>query len=216
MKAASIPRSKISIGLLECDPLRQVGIHSILDQVPEFEVMDMTTQELAARPEVDVMLVGASSPQFIDTMAQLRAARSDVRVVVTGMAMNDEAVLRAIVHGAKGCVDESAATPSFAQAIKAVHEGSVWAPRRVMSMLIERSGDLLRNRQIGSLHVTSRQKEVLGMLVEGRSNKEIAVRMGIEVRTVKAHIASLLRKMGVRNRIALSMQAIKQSLVQAH
>ena len=83
-------------------------------------------------------------------------------------------------------------------------------------MLIERSGDLLRNRQIGSLHVTSRQKEVLGMLVEGRSNKEIAVRMGIEVRTVKAHVASLLRKMGVRNRIALSMQAIKQSLVQAH
>ena len=81
-------------------------------------------------------------------------------------------------------------------------------------MLIERSGDLLRHRQAGSPHLTSRQKEVLNMLVEGRSNKEIAVLMGIEVRTVKAHIASLLRKMGVKNRIALSVQAIKQSLVQ--
>lgn len=214
MKAASIPRAQISIGLLECDPLRQVGIHSILDQVPEFRVMDVTTPEMAANPNLDVMLVGGYSPQFVDTMAQLRAIRPDVRVVVTGTAMNDEAVLKAIVHGAKGCVDESAATPGFAQAIKAVHEGSVWAPRRVMSMLIERSGDLLRHRQMGSPSLTSRQKEVLNMLVEGRSNKEIAVLMGIEVRTVKAHVASLLRKMGVRNRIALSMQAIKQSLVQ--
>lgn len=216
MTAASIPRSKISIGLVECDPLRQVGIHSILDQIPEFRVMDMTTTEMTANPDVDVMLVGGYSPRFTDTMAELRAARPDVRVVVTGMAMNDEAVLKAMVNGAKGCVDESAATPSFAQAIKAVHGGSVWAPRRVLSMLIERSDDLLRHRQTGSPHLTSRQKEVLHMLVEGRSNKEIAVVMGIEVRTVKAHIASLLRKMGVRNRIALSMQAIKQSLVQTH
>ena len=214
MKAASIPGSKISIGLLECDPLRQVGIHSILDPIPDFRVMDMTTPGMAANPDLDVMLVGGYSPQFIDTMAQLRAARPDVRVVVTGMAMNDEAVLKAIVHGAKGFVDESATTPSFAQAIKAVYGGSVWVPRRVMSMLIERSGDLLRQRQIDSPHLTSRQKQVLNMLVEGRSNKEIAVLMGIEVRTVKAHIAGLLRKMGVRNRIALSIQAIKQSLVQ--
>ena len=53
------------------------------------------------------------------------------------------------------------------------------------------------------------------MLVEERSNKEIAVLMGIEVRTVNAHIAALLRKMGVRNRIALCTEAIKQWLVQA-
>jgi DNA-binding NarL/FixJ family response regulator len=214
MRATAIHTSKISIGLLERDPLRQVGMHSILDRIPEFRVMDMTATEMAANPDVDVMILGDHSPQFLDTMTQLRAARPGVRVVVTGMAMDDEAVLNAIVYGAKGCVDESSATASFAQAIKAVHGGSVWAPRRVMSMLIERSSDLLRHRPIGSVHLTSRQKQVLNMLVEGRSNKEIAVLMGIEVRTVKAHIASLLRKMGVRNRIALSIQAIKQSLVQ--
>jgi DNA-binding NarL/FixJ family response regulator len=57
--------------------------------------------------------------------------------------------------------------------------------------------------------------QVLGMLVEGRSNKEIGLPLGIEERTVKAHVAKLMRKVGARNRIALSVEAIRHSLVTA-
>ena len=60
---------------------------------------------------------------------------------------------------------------------------------------------------------TSREKEVLGMLVAGCSNKEIAAPLGIEERTVKAHVAKLLRKVGVSNRVMLSVHAITHSLV---
>ena len=63
--------------------------------------------------------------------------------------------------------------------------------------------------------MTSRERQVLEMLVEGRSNKEIAVPLGIEERTVKSHVAILMRKVGVQNRISLSVQAIKHSLVSA-
>lgn len=213
MSNVSTHNSKISIGLMESDPLRQVGIHSILDRIPGFRVMDMSAPDVAANPDVDVMLLGDHSPQLLNTMTRLRSARPGVRVVVTGMAMDDEALLNAVVYGAKGCVDESITTASFVQAIRAVHGGSVWIPRRVMSMLIDRSGELLRDRQVSPLNITPRQKQVLSMLVEGKSNKEIGGLLGIEVRTVKAHVASLLRKLGVRNRIALSMQAIKRSLV---
>jgi DNA-binding NarL/FixJ family response regulator len=59
-----------------------------------------------------------------------------------------------------------------------------------------------------------REKEVLKMLVAGRSNKEIAAPLGIEERTVKAHVAEMMRKLGVRNRIALSVHAITDSIVQ--
>jgi DNA-binding NarL/FixJ family response regulator len=60
---------------------------------------------------------------------------------------------------------------------------------------------------------TLREKEVLEMLVDGRSNKQIGLPLGIEVRTVKAHVAKLMRKVGVRSRIALATYAMSHSLV---
>jgi DNA-binding NarL/FixJ family response regulator len=81
-------------------------------------------------------------------------------------------------------------------------------------MLIDRStvspqGRFVRDR------LTSREKEVLQMLVAGRSNKEIASPLGIEERTVKAHVGKLMRKLGAKNRINLSVHAITHSLVTA-
>ena len=67
----------------------------------------------------------------------------------------------------------------------------------------------------GRVTFTDREKEVLEMLVAGRSNKEIGAALGIEERTVKAHVAKLMRKVGVQNRIALSVHAITHSLVTA-
>jgi DNA-binding NarL/FixJ family response regulator len=61
--------------------------------------------------------------------------------------------------------------------------------------------------------LTEREKEILGMLVTGRSNKEISAPLGIEERTVKAHVSKLMRKMGVDNRVALSVHAVTHSLV---
>ena len=102
----------------------------------------------------------------------------------------------------------------FAQAIRIVHQGSVWAPRRVLSMFIERvSSAPGRIFPAGRVTFTDREKEVLEMLVAGRSNKEIGGQLGIEERTVKAHVAKLMRKVGVQNRIALSVHAITHSLV---
>ena len=63
---------------------------------------------------------------------------------------------------------------------------------------------------------TDRETQVLKMLVEGRSNKEIGVPLGIRDRTVKAHVAKLMRKVGVENRVALTVHAITHSLVSPH
>ena len=84
------------------------------------------------------------------------------------------------------------------------------------SMFIERvSSSPGRIFPAGRVTFTDREKEVLEMLVAGRSNKEIGAALGIEERTVKAHVAKLMRKVGVQNRIALSVHAITHSLVTA-
>ena len=110
--------------------------------------------------------------------------------------------------------DEAASPAEFIQAMRIVHAGSVWAPSRVLSIFIERvTSSPGRIFPAGRVTFTDREKEVLELLVVGRSNKEIGSVLGIEERTVKAHVAKLMRKVGVQNRIALSVHAITHSLV---
>lgn len=117
----------------------------------------------------------------------------------------------ALVNGAKGYVEEAAPVSEFVSAIRVVNQGLIWAPRRVMGILIIRYSQG-RTGLFGE-RITMREREVLEMLVAGRSNREIARPLGIAERTVKSHVAKLMRKVGVQNRIALSMHAVKHSLV---
>jgi DNA-binding NarL/FixJ family response regulator len=121
-----------------------------------------------------------------------------------------------LTAGAKGYVDGAASAQEFVQAVRMVHQGSIWAPRRVLSMFIERvTTSPGRIFPSGRLVFTDREKQVLELLVAARSNKEIAVTLGIEERTVKAHVAKLMRKVGVKSRVALSVHAITNSMVSA-
>jgi DNA-binding NarL/FixJ family response regulator len=217
MQLSAIKRSIIHVGILEGNPLRLVGFQSILDRVRDLHVTASSVAEIASNQNIHIALLGNHSGQkFFETMTTLRVVRPDLRVVVTGTGIDDETILKAIACGAKGYVDEGAPTSDFAQAIYTVHHGSVWIPRGVMSMFIERSGDLLsRSPHPDRSTLTSREKQVLQMLVEGRSNKEIGSPLGIVERTVKAHVAKLMRKVGVKNRVALSVHAIHHSLVSA-
>jgi DNA-binding NarL/FixJ family response regulator len=128
--------------------------------------------------------------------------------------MHDETVLAALSCGAKGYVVEGASAMEFISAVRAVSRGSVWVSRQLLSIFVERASVVGGNLFLGGRAAfTLREKEVLEMLVDGRSNKQIGVPLGIEVRTVKAHMAKLMRKVGVRSRIALATYAMSHSLV---
>jgi len=96
-------------------------------------------------------------------------------------------------------------------AIEVVTEGSIWAPRRLLSKLIDR----LLNVSDSSLtaarpQITARERQVLALIMMARSNRDIASQLGIEERTVKAYVDRLMRKTGADNRIKLSMSALTQ------
>jgi len=200
MKAAMAKKPLIRIAVVESDPLRFVGFRALFDSESDFELVSATLPDISALQGIDLILLGNRAGQnLFDVMASLKAARPDLRIIVTGSG-----------------VDEAATPAEFVQAIRIVNQGSVWAPRRVLSMFIERvSSSPGRIFPAGRVTFTDREKEVLEMLVAGRSNKEIGAALGIEERTVKAHVAKLMRKVGVQNRIALSVHAITHSLVTA-
>jgi DNA-binding NarL/FixJ family response regulator len=217
MKAAMAKKPLIRIAVVESDPLRFVGFRALFDSESDFELVSATLPDISVLQGIDLVLLGSRAGQnLFDVMASLKATRPDLRIIVTGSGMDEETILKAIASGAKGYVDEAATPAEFVQAIRIVHQGSVWAPRRVLSMFIERvTSSPGRIFPAGRVTFTDREKEVLEMLVAGRSNKEIGAALGIEERTVKAHVAKLMRKVGVQNRIALSVHAITHSLVTA-
>jgi len=217
MKAAMAKKPLIRLAVVESDPLRFVGFRALFDTESDFELVSATLPDISSLQGIDLVLLGNRAGQnLFDIMASLKATRPDLRIIVTGSGMDEETILKAIASGAKGYVDEAATPTEFVQAIRIVNQGSVWAPRRVLSMFIERvTSSPGRIFPAGRGTFTDREKEVLEMLVAGRSNKEIGAALGIEERTVKAHVAKLMRKVGVQNRIALSVHAITHSLVTA-
>src|SRR5579862_8597990 len=189
MKAAPAKKPQIRIAVVESDPLRFVGFRALFDAETDFELMAASLADLSALQGIDLVLLGNRNGQnLFDLMASMKATRPDLRIIVTGSGVDEETILKAIASGAKGYVDEAAAPAEFVQAIRVVNEGSVWAPRKVLSMFIERvSSSPGRMFPAGRVTFTDREKEVLEMLVAGRSNKEIGGQLGIEERTVKAH-----------------------------
>lgn len=214
MKPAVQRKTQTRIAIIESDPLRLVGFRALFDSEPDIELLSTPLSEIGAHPEIQVALLASRNGEnLFDMIASLKAARPDLRVLVTGSVADEETILKALAAGAKGYVDEIASPAEFITAIRVVLQGSIWAPRRVLSMFVDRVTASGRIFPAGRLSFTDREHEVLELLVAGRSNKEIGSALGIEERTVKAHVAKLMRKVGVQNRIALSVHAITHSLV---
>ncbi len=215
MKAPRPKKVPVRIVVVDSDPLRQVGFRACQGSESDFAVQSASCSEVSKLQGVDIVLLGGrTGTDVIEVLSTLRAMRPDLDIIITGCNLGDEAILKAISAGAKGCVDEASPVNELARAIRIVHAGSVWAPRRVLAMFVERAyRSSVPGISIGQRPLTSREKEVLKMLVAGCSNKEIAAPLGIEERTVKAHVAKLMRKVGAPNRILLSVHAITHSLV---
>ena len=209
------PKNTIRIAVVESDPLRFLGFRAILSSEQDFLIRACTIPSILSSPEDDVILITSSGgAAFYAAMSALKAVRPTVRIIVTGASSNDEEILRAIAAGAKGYIAEDATPEEFKHAIRVVHSGSVWAPRRVLCIFIERAtASPRRVLPQGEDKISDREREVLKLLVAGRSNREIGDVLGIEERTVKAHVGQLMRKVGVQNRIALSVHAITHSLL---
>jgi DNA-binding NarL/FixJ family response regulator len=215
MKISKAIKPRLRTALAESDPLRLVGFRALLESESDFELISASLPEIAIQANIDVVLIGDRPGQnLLNTISSLRMMRPNLPIIVIGPTADDEIVLNAIGSGAKGYVFDGAPPGEFAKAIRTVSQGSVWAPRRVLSMFVELAITQQKRMLYGANEVlTDREKEILTLLVSGLSNKEIGAPLGIVERTVKAHIAKMMRKVGVHNRIELSVHAVARSLV---
>jgi DNA-binding NarL/FixJ family response regulator len=205
---------KLRIGLLEFEPLRVAGLRSILETDPQIEILATDMKTVVAEKSIALVLFGLQEEAAsFELLARVKAERPNLKLIVVGSQRDDETIINAIAIGAKGYIEETASPEQLLQAIQIVLSGSIWAPRRVLSLFVDRmlqfSAKPVRRQ---SPQFTEREQQVLRLLVAARSNREIAETLGIEERTVKAYVKQLMHKVGVDNRIALSIHAASTTI----
>jgi DNA-binding NarL/FixJ family response regulator len=210
----------VQIGLFSDEPIRLEGLTTIFDQAStpggaQLVPLVGTLEQLLARHTFEYLVLDLQCSSItLETLATVRRARPSLKLIVIGPEGDDEIVMQAIMAGARAWLGSMASTEAVRMAIEVVTGGSIWAPRRLLSKLIDR---LLKVPDPGNSrrrpHLTDREKQVLDQILEARSNREIAFELGIEERTVKAHVGRLMRKTGADNRIELSMCALHRPLM---
>ncbi len=210
----------IRIGVVADEPIRTAGLASIFDQPaqqgqPQLVPMVARMDDLLADSSLEYLVIDLhAAAGSLEGLESIRQIRPNIRLIVIGPEGDDELVLNSIVAGARGFLDLTAGPDVVRKAVEVVTSGSIWAPRRLLSKLIDR---LLKvpdaAPQAAGPQLTSREQQVLKLILMARSNREIAEQLGIEERTVKAYVGRLMRKTGADNRIKLSMSALNRSLV---
>jgi len=208
-------KPRLRVALVGLDPLRALGFGALFEGNERIEIVPLAVCDAVHEQLLDMVLLGGySNEQLFEVLTTFRNFRPQLRVVVLGPSGDAEFVQKVIGAGAKGYLSETVSEKDVAMAIEVVHEGSIWAPRKIMSQLIEGPTPAkphAAETQYG--HFTGRERQVLQLLIAGRSNREVAKALSIEERTVKAHVASLMRKVGVKNRIALTVHALTHDLL---
>lgn len=209
----------LKLGLVATDPLRILGLQTILAESglhgAPVEIVPLSIPGALDASGVSMILIDAACTEHIfELLAAFRRARPHLRLIVLGLEEDHDYIQRIIGAGAKGYLPHTAKGSEVRLAIEIVQDGSAWAPRKVLANLLELSST--EERRTGSLEepkFTQREIQVLRRLVEGHPNRVIAEELGIDVATVKKHVSALMRKVGVNNRIALSVQVMNRKLL---
>jgi DNA-binding NarL/FixJ family response regulator len=201
------------VGLVASDPLRILGLQVILSEEASAQVVSVTVPGALHSFELSLLLIDAdTTPQLFDQLATFRRQRPDLRLVVLGRDNDPDFIQKVIGAGAKGYLSHDAKESDIRLCIEVVRDGSIWAPRKVLAKLIDASTTVTTSAsRTAESKFTDREGQVLNLLIEGRPNRDIAMMLGIDEGTVKAHISRLMRKVGVGNRTALTMHFLSSN-----
>ncbi|MDW5267155.1 MULTISPECIES: response regulator transcription factor [Acidobacteriaceae] len=205
----------LRIGLIATDPLRIIGLQSMFSE-RGFEVIALSVPGALDASGVSLILIDAAcTDHLFELLATFHRRRPRLRLIVIGVQEDHEYIQQVIGAGAKGYLTHMSKESEIRLAIEIVQDDSLWAPRKVLARLLESSAAETANTAIGSApKFTQREVQVLRLLVTGSPNREIARVLGIDAVTVKAHVGRIMRKVGVANRIALTIETLNRNLLE--
>ncbi len=190
-------------------------------EVVEAEGSARALELLHAGLDADLALVDVRMPDLdgLELLRQMKAEWADVPVVMLSTYDNPPYVKRALSDGAAGYLLKDSTPEDLTQAIKVAISGSgnVLSPRVIQNLFEDqetngRGGSRGGTHRRGEFSLTQREHDILALLSEGRSNRDIAQALFLSEKTVKAHLAAIFRKLGVTNRTQAAMMAVQMGV----
>jgi two-component system response regulator NreC len=208
--------------LADDHPIMRAGIRLLLENESDIEIAGeadngLKAVEMAKALTPDIVIMDISMPDLDGFEATKRIVQCcpDVRVLVLTMYDSEEHFFEILKAGAVGYVPKKAAVTDLIAALRSVYAGGVFIYPTVARSLVN---DFLRRTEGGAEAeslggLTDRERQVLRMIAEGRSNREIAETLVLSVKTVERHRANIMEKLGLHSRTALVKYAIRKGLV---
>ena len=173
----------------------------------------------AWRPDVLLLDGGTQGSDAISTLDRTQAVNPSTRTLVFSTVLTDAFVVRALQHGAKGCLRSGISAQEIVSAVKAVRAGELWATRKTLAQAVEKLLAIHVEPQIDldGTHVvlSTRELQIVSWMRHGMTNKQIAREMGISDTTVKTHAHNIFHKMHISGRVRL-LQKLQHAPIVKH
>jgi DNA-binding NarL/FixJ family response regulator len=198
------------------------GLRAVLARDPRIEVVGesadgLETVSLAETLDPDIVIMDITMPHLngIEATARITKRSPKTGVVILSMHSDETYVLRALNAGARGYLLKDSAEVDLTRAVAAVAQGKTFFSAAVTRTLLE---DYVRNIQQRHLTdsydlLTDREKEVLQLVAEGKSNKEVAAVLDVSNHTVESHRTNLMQKLGIHNTAEIVLYAVRKKLI---
>ena len=198
------------------------GLRSLLESEPGLEVVGEAADgqeavRLATELHPDLVVLDIAMPLLngIDVAARLKQFERPPKVVVLSMHTDESYILRALASGAQAYLLKDATDEDLLPAVRTVASGKPYFSAAVSAVLME---DYIRNLKVrgetDTFHIlTAREREVLQLLAEGRSNKEVASLLDLAASTVETHRANLMQKLGLHNTAEIVLYAVRKGMI---
>jgi two-component system, NarL family, response regulator NreC len=198
------------------------GLRLLLESYPGFQVVADAADGRQAvalaeehRPDVVVMDVAMPILNGIEAARQISARLPRVAIVFLSMHSDEAYVLRALKAGANAYLLKDSAEHDLIDAVKAVSEGKAFFSPAISKMLVEDYMRQMRERKVEDSYelLTTREREILQLLAEGKSNKEVAALLSLSLYTVETHRGNILQKLNLHGTAELILYAIRKGVI---
>lgn len=214
---------KIRVLLADDHKLVRAGIRSLLENLPEVEVVAEASDgreaiRLVEQNEPAIVLMDLAMPVLngLEATRYLTRTFPEVRVLILSIYADEEHVYQALRAGAAGYLLKGAATEELELAIRSVARGETYlsppVSKPVIMEYIRRTNVGLTSRE----RLSPRQAQILKLIAEGRTTKQVALELAISVKTVETHRAALMTRIGIHDVAGLVRYAVKVGLVDLH
>ncbi len=198
------------------------GLRVLLERQPGFQVVGEAADgrqavELARSLRPDVVMLDIAMPNLngIEAARQICGELPRAAVVILSMHADEGYVLKALKAGARGYLLKDSAEADIIEAVRAVHAGKAFFSPEISKMLVEDYVRQARQRGMDDSYelLTTREREILQLLAEGKANKDIAAMLNLSVYTVETHRSNILQKLNLHSLPELVLYAVRKGVI---